>query len=188
MNTKTAKELMVPLDEYPLVDSQATVLDAVIILDESRRAMEPGRQPYQAVLVADRNGRIVGKLGQLALLRALEPGSQVARDQSTLEKAGVSDTVMQTALDHMRVLQRTLSRMCLAGASLPVTTVMHAFNEHIDIDTPICEVIHHMVNWKTLSILVTEKVRPVGLVRLSDVCDEVIRQMLKVAPGAEKED
>lgn len=187
MNATKAGDIMVPLKDYPLVDSSATVLDAVVRLDESRRTMEPGRQPYQAVLVSDSSGAIVGKLGQLSLLRALEPRSHVADDHDTLERAGVSDAVMETALGHLRTLQWELSEMCQGAASLPVRTVMHPVKEHIDIAAPLCEVIHQMVAWQTLSVLVTEDGRPVGLVRLSDVCDEVINQMRQTAPGRDDE-
>jgi hypothetical protein len=130
-----------------------------------------------AVLVADSEGNIVGKLGQLAILQALEPRSRVVNDQYTLDKAGVSDSVMQTALDHYRVLKGNLTDMCEGAAAVPVKSVMHPIREHIDVDAPMCEVIHQMVVWQTLSVLVTENGRPVGLARLGDVCDEVIRQM-----------
>jgi hypothetical protein len=166
---------MVPLSEYPMVDASATVLEAVIRLDECRQKMEPGRQPFQAVLVADRDGRIVGKLGQLALLRAMEPRSQVARDWHTLRQAGVSDSMVEQAMDNLRMLKRPLDDLFHAAASLPVNTVMHAVYEHIDISTPIGDIIHHLVEWQTLSIIVTENDRPVGLVRLAEVFDELFR-------------
>ena len=168
---------MVSLEEYPVIDESATVLDAVTKLDESRRQMGPGRQPFQAVLIADADGNIVGKLGQLALLKALEPGSQIYMDQDTLEKAGVSDTILEKALDHLRSFQQSFSDMCAGASTLPVKKLMHPVVEHINKGASIGEVIHSMVEWKTLSVLVTEKDRPVGLVRLSDLCDEVIQEM-----------
>jgi hypothetical protein len=181
MKSKTAGDLMVPLDEYPIVDASASVLDAVIRLDEFRKRMEPGRQPFQAVLVADKNGSIIGKMGQWALLKTLEPIRQVYVDEDTLEKAGVSDQIMQTALDHLRSFRREFSDMCEGAKALAVSKVMHPIREHIDIGDSIHDVIHWMVTWRTLSLLVTERGRPVGLVRLSDLCDEVIAEMLKMA-------
>jgi len=188
MSATKAGDLMVPIDEYPIVDSSATVLEAVIRLDECRRNSESDRQPYQAVLVTDKNRKIVGKLGQLALLRALEPRSHVADDQDTLNRAGVGDALMETALDHLRSLQLGLSEMCLGVSSLPVRFVMVPFKEHIDVDVPIGEVIHQILEWQTLSVLVTQDDHPVGLIRLSDLCDEVMRQMRQTANSADSED
>jgi hypothetical protein len=181
MDKKTAGDLMVTLDEYPIIDASATVLDAVIRLDASRKKMGMGRQPFQAVLIADENGHIIGKLGQLAILKALEPSSQLFGDRHALEKAGVSDLIIKAALDQMRAFQSGFCEICKSAASMPVRTAMHPFKEHIDIATPIREVIHLMVEWQTLSILVTENNRPVGLVRLSDLCDEVIAEMYRAS-------
>lgn len=181
MKNLNAADLMVSLDEYPVIDEMATVLDAVLRLEECRRNMDPGRQPFQAVLVADSMGNIVGKLGQLAILKALDPESQLHLDQDTLEKAGVSNTLFEMALDHFRSLQGEFSDMCEGAMAVPVSKVMRPLVEHIDIRASIREVIHSLVEWKTLSVLVTENGRPVGLVRLSDVCDAVISEMRRKA-------
>lgn len=188
MKVIKAKDIMVPIDQYPIVDSSATVLDAVNCLAESRCNSDPSKQPFQAVLVADKHGDIVGKLGQMALLRALEPQSLVVENQNTLNKAGVGDSIMKTALNHYRSLQRELSEMCFAAAALPVRYVMIPFKEHIDVNVPICEIIHQMLVWQTLSVLVTEKDQPIGLVRLVDLCDEVMKQMRQTATKANSED
>ena len=188
MSAKKAGDIMVPIDEYPTVDSSATVLDAATLLAESRSNSEQGKQPYQAVLVADKNGKIIGKLGQLAFLRALEPRSQVASDKDTLKKAGVSEAIMQTALDHMSVLQRRMSEMCLMAKTMSVQNVMHPFKEHIDVDAPICDVIHQMVEWQTLSVLITKHDHPVGLIRLSDLCDEAMARMRQTTISTDSED
>ncbi len=188
MSAKRARDIMVPLDEYPIVDASATVLDAVIRLDEARRRSASDRAPFLAVLVTDTQGAIVGKLGQLALLRALEPRSLVVEDRDTLDKAGVSDEVMETALGHYRALQRELSELCPGAAALPVSSVMAPFTEHIDIDAAIGEVIRKMQAWRTLSLLVTDNDRPIGLVRLTDLCDEVMQQMLETATRANPKD
>jgi len=179
---------MVPLDEYPMVDSSATILDAVIRIDELRQSMVAERHPYQAVLVTDQNGDIVGKMGPLALLRALEPRSHFVEDQDTLDKAGVSDSVMQTALDHFSSLQQGLDEMCPGASTIPVRSVMHPFKEHIDVDAPICEVIHQIVVWQTLSVLVTRQDRPVGLVRLTDLWEVVMGYMKNITTRSDSED
>ena len=181
MSRKTAKDLMVPLEAYPVVDSSATVLEAVMKLEESRRRTGTGRQPFQAVLISDERGRIIGKLGQLTLLKALEPSRRTLVDQDTLEKAGVGDTIIETALDHMRSFRQEFPEICRSAAALPVREVMHPVREHIAVGASMGEVIHSMVRWQTLSLLVMENDRPVGLVRLSDLSDAVIAEMLRTA-------
>ncbi len=187
MVVKKAGDIMVPLNEYPIIDSSATVLDAVIKLIESRRISKPDRQPYQAVLVADKNKQIIGKIGQFAILKSLEPQSRVSDNHDALKRAGVSDELIETALDHVRSLQQGLAEQCPSAFSLPARSAMTPFKEHVDKDAPIREVVHKMLEWQTLSILVTEDDYPVGLVRLSDLCDEVMRQMQQVSKSVDDE-
>lgn len=188
MALKNAGDLMVSLSDYPIVASSATIFDAVVRLDDSRRNTKIGKQPYQAVLVADKSGQVIGKVGQFALLKGLEPRSRVSVDKEALARAGVSDEIMATALGHYRSFQVDLSEMCVGAFERPVSSIMTPFAEHIDIDTAICEVVHKMLEWQTLSILVTERDRPVGLIRLSDLCDEVMRQMRQAGTNQVGED
>jgi CBS domain containing-hemolysin-like protein len=188
MNIFRAKDLMVPLDEYPVVDDTATVLDAVVSLNKSRRNQTPGQHPHRAVLIADNNGIIVGKVELFSILRALEPRSHIADDKDKLDRAGVGDEILKTALGHFRSIQLGLEDMCVGGATLPVRLVMIPIRDHVDVDTPVGDVIHKMLEWQTMSILVTKDNQPVGLVRLSDVSDVIMKQMQRTASERENGD
>ncbi|MCP4705966.1 MAG: CBS domain-containing protein [candidate division Zixibacteria bacterium] len=187
MIVKKAGDIMIPLCKYPIIDSSATVLDAILKLNKSRCNSESGKQPYQAVLVADKNKRIIGKIGQFAILKSLEPQSRVSDDHDALQRAGVSNELIETAFDHIRNLHQGLPEMCPGASALPVRSAMTPFKEHVDKDTPIREVVHKILEWQTLSILVTDDDYPVGLVRLSDLCDEVMRQMQQVSKSVDDE-
>jgi len=172
-DSRKVKDLMVPLDQYPQVNKNATLLEAATVLEDARRQMPRGRQPYQAVLVVDDGGAVVGKIGQLALLKALEPKSHVFDDLDTLRKAGVSTESLERVMEHSHLFQQELPDICLAAARIPVHNVMHPLTEHIDEDAPLGEAIHSLTVGQTLSLMVTRGSTPVGLIRLSDLCDEV---------------
>lgn len=181
MAIRKVKELMVPLSEYPAVAEDASLLEAVQVLDRAQDNLPPGRQPYRAVLVVDSDRRVVGKIGQLGLLKALEPQSTVVDDMPTLNRAGVSDRTLDSAMQHHRLFQQEMSDLCLAARSLRVRNVMHPITEHIDYEASLCEAAHQMVVWQTLSILVTRGNETVGLIRLADLCDEVVKDMKTAA-------
>lgn len=183
MAIRKVKELMVPLSEYPAVAKNASLFEAVLALDRAQENLPPGRQPYRAVLVVDSDKRVVGKIGQLGLLKALEPQSTVVDDLATLNRAGVSDGTLDSAMKHYRLFQQEMSDLCLAARSLPVRNVMHPITEHIDYEASLCEAAHQMVVWQTLSILVTRGNETVGLIRLADLCDEVVKSMKTAAEG-----
>ena len=184
MDNKTAKDLMVPLQEYPHVPDDADLGRAVAALDRAREQLPAGRDPYRAVLVVDHEGRVVGKIGQLALLKALEPQSSVLEDLALLTRAGVSDEFLAKTLEHHRLFRANLTGLCRAAAGLPVRRVMQPVTQSIEENASLSEALHNLVVWQTLSVLVTRDQRPVGLLRLSDLCREIIRH-IKTAPTTE---
>ena len=55
---------------------------------------------------------------------------------------------------------------------------MHPITEHIDADAVLGEAIHKFAEWRILSILVVDKSRPVGIIRLSDLFKEIWEDMI----------
>ncbi len=177
MNVKKVRDLMIPLSEYAVVPTSATLLDAVLALETAQRDLPPERQPYRAVLVADPGGKVVGKIGQLAFLRALEPKYGIVDDLGKLARAGISSEFVGSMMEHFQLFRDNLNDLALRGSTIPVVDVMHPVTESIDEEALLSEAIHRIVTWQTLSLLVTRSKDVVGLLRLSDVCDEIFRQM-----------
>jgi CBS domain-containing protein len=177
MDNTCVKDLMVPLEEYAVVSEDATLLDAVQELEEAQKKVPAERQPYRAVLVIDKNRKIVGKIGQLAFLKALEPKYSLVSDLGKLAQAGLSSEFISSMMEHFQLFRDSLTDLVLRYGSISVKDVMHPVTESVDENATLSEAIHRIVTWQTLSLLVTRKSEVVGLLRLSDVCDEVFRQM-----------
>ena len=58
---------------------------------------------------------------------------------------------------------------------------MHPLSESVEESASISEAIHKIVMWQQLSLLVTRGDEVVGLIRLSDLYDEVALQMKSLA-------
>jgi CBS domain-containing protein len=172
---------MVPIDEYPMVSERATLLEAIRVFNAAQRNQAPGRQPYRAVLVKDDGGRVVGKVGQMAFLRAIEPRRSMLKDVEGLGRAGVDSGYVDSILANYRLFEEPFSDMCLRSLNLRVKDAMHPVNETISEDAGICEAIRLIVQWQQLSLLVMRGESAVGLLRLSDLCDEVARQMMRAS-------
>ncbi len=177
MNTKNIRDLMVSLDEYPQISSDATVYDAIMTLDRYQVNRPPERQAYRAVLVADSNRNIVGKIGQLAFLKALEPRFRPEDARNELEIAGVSDDHISTMMDSIRLVMNGFTNLGARAKSVKVSSVMHPVAESIDIESGLAEAVHKLIEYQTLSLLVMEKGNVVGLIRLSDLLDEITREI-----------
>ncbi len=177
MEIKSVKELMVPRDQYALVSQEATLLEAIVAIEEAQKRRDRRRQPFRAVLIADKNDKIVGKIGQLAFLKALQPQRDILRDTSKLASAGVSEQFMSSVMDHYRFFQDNLSDLCLRASNLKVKDVMHPVSESIDENASLGEAITKIIQWECLSVLVTRGTEVVGLLRLSDLCQEIADYM-----------
>ena len=182
MTSKRVKDLMVSLDQCPVVSEGATLLQAVLALEEAQKKLPPGRQPYRAVLIVDDKKRIVGKIGQLALLRALEPRYSVIGDLESLSAVGITEEFVSSMMEHYRFFQEDLRDLCAQTSRLLVKEVMRPVKQSIDENATLPEAIHKIVMWQTLSILVTRGTEVVGLLRLSDLSDEIAAE-LKAAAG-----
>jgi len=73
MDRKKVKDIMIPVEEYATINKDASLLDMVYILDESNKKLPEGHHKLRSVLVTDLYGDIIGKIGHLVFLKALEP-------------------------------------------------------------------------------------------------------------------
>ncbi|MBD3402602.1 CBS domain-containing protein [candidate division GN15 bacterium] len=169
MEHSVVRDLMVPLDEYAVVSIDATLADAVRALDEAQARLPEGRQPHRAVLVTDHNGTIVGKIGQLAFLKGLEPKYNMMGEFDRMSRAGVSDELMSTMRNHFQLFEDPINDICERGATVPVRDVMHPVKESVAESATLTEALHHFVVWQQLSLLVTAGGKVTGLLRLSDL-------------------
>jgi CBS domain-containing protein len=178
MDKKTVRDIMVPLDEYPVVSEDASILDALKALKEAQKKLPEGRQPHRAVLVIDKNKKVIGKIGQLAFLRSLEPKYNMLGDLKALSRVGLSSEFIASMMDQFQFFSESLTNLIPHAGQIKVMDVMHTVTEHIDVNASIREAIHQIVILQTLSILVTRDGEVVGLIRLSDLFDEISRVML----------
>jgi hypothetical protein len=173
MEGKKVKELMLSLEGYPRVREDATLLEAINALELAQLNLPPGRQPHRAILVLDKQGKVVGKLGHLCFLRALEPKYADLGNISVLSHTGVSSEFIQSMMESMRFWHGDMEDLCRRGRFVLAKDAMLPVSESIDEDAGICEAAHQFVMLQTLSILVRRGENVVGILRLSDLFEEV---------------
>jgi hypothetical protein len=173
MQLKLVKDLMVPLHEYPNVSEQGTLADAVIALDKSQNTLPAGFHPHRAVLVISASGEVIGKIGQLAFLKALEPGYNALGDLQLLSKSGLSAELIDAMKNNLNFWNDSLENICSRALTIRVKEVMHPFSESVDENASLTEAIHAIVMGQTLSLLVRREQRITGIIRLSDLFSEV---------------
>jgi CBS domain-containing protein len=180
MKTQMIKNLMVPLSEYATVPVDATLLDAVVALEKAQAAFDQTKYRHRAVLVLDKDNQVVGKIGQLDALKALEPKYQDIQDPVTPGAyRHFSKSLLKSILEQHRLFDQPLKDLRRKTASLKVRDFMYTptEGEYLSENATLDEAIHMLVMGHHHSLLVTRGRRIVGILRLTDLFATVFHSL-----------
>jgi len=179
VDTATVKDLMVPLSEYATVSEEATMQEAVEALERAQGAFDPTRHKHRAIVVLGKDNNVVGKIGQLDVLRALEPRYENMGDPDHLSRAGFSQEFLKNMLDKFNLWQEPLTDICRKAAKIGVKKIMYtpSGGEYVDENATLNEAIHQMVMGHHQSLLVTRGDEIAGVLRLTDLFTEVCERI-----------
>ena len=171
MKTFKVKDLMVPLEEYATIPEDANLYEAVMALEKAQVEFDQTKYRHRAILVYDRNNKIVGKLSQLDVLRALEPKYDEMKSDSAITHFGFSKKFLGSLLETYKLFDKPLEHICKKAGEVRVGRYMHrpTEGEFIDVEASLDEAIHQLVLGHHQSLLVTEKEEIIGILRLTDV-------------------
>lgn len=175
MNSKQVGDLMVPLSEYATVYEDATLGEAVAALEKAQAGFGSGKHRHRAILILDKQRRIVGKVNFLAILRALEPKYDEMITDTGPWHLGFTRKFQKAMFESLRLWQDPLDKVCKKAAKVKVKTFMAVpgESEMIERDAPLGEAIHQLVIGHHQSLLVTQDGQVVGVLRLADAYQAV---------------
>lgn len=174
-----AGEIMVPLEEYATVSQEATMIEALEALEKAQASYTKSPYRHRAVLVLDEEGRVVGKLSQLDVLRGLEPRYGDLFDYTKLIRRGYTRQYITSMVRDHQLLNRPLAALCRRLAAKKVREVMYTPDEgeYVDAEDSLNTAIHQLIVGHHQSLLVTRAGRVAGVLRLTDVFQAVSGQM-----------
>ena len=180
MKKTLVKDLMVPLSDYVTVPDDATLGEAVAALKKSQADCEPGKHPHRAILVFDKNNEIVGKISLLSVLRGLEPKYEDMLSDRGPIHLGFTRSFQTKLIEQLRLWETPLEHICEKAARLKVHAFMNApeKGEYIDLTATLDEAIHLIVIGCHQSLLVADKNKVVGVLRLIDVFEVVAESVM----------
>ncbi len=181
MKSYLVKDLMVPLEEYATVTEDATLYEAVLSLEEAQENFEDRHTRYRhrAVLILDKNGKVVGKLGQLDVLRALEPKYQEKIQGEGLHRYGFTRDFMKSMLEDYHLFANPLDDICRKAGEQSVKKFMYtpSEGEYVSEEASLDVAMHQLIMGHQQSLLVTAGKKIVGILRLTDVFAAVFHKM-----------
>jgi CBS domain-containing protein len=170
MKSIRVKEAMVPLKDYATVPENATMHEAVLALEKAQAEFDQSRYHHRAILVYNDQNKIVGKISQLDLLKALEPRYDKVLNVDALSRTGYSMDYIKT-LSHTGFWTKPLDDICRKAADVQVKNFMYSpgDGEFVAEDAELNEAVHKLIVGKHHSLLVTRGDEIVGVLRLTDV-------------------
>ena len=179
MKSINVKDLMVPLSEYATVSEEATLYEAVMALEKAQEEFGKTGHPYlhRAILVYDRNRKIVGKVSQHDVLKALEPKYMEMGDMKSLSGYGFSHSFIKSMMSQYSLLDKPLNGITRKAAERKVKNFMYrpGEGEYIEDEASLDAAIHQLVMGQHQSLLVTRGHDIVGILRLTDVFTAVFQ-------------
>ena len=179
MSDYLVRELMVPLSEYATVPEGSTLFDAVLALEKAQEEYDYTKYRHRGVLILNKNKRVIGKLSQLDVLRALEPKDANPGEDKELRQFGFSSNFVGNVRKQRRLQASPLKDLCSNAAKLKVEDFMQAPSEgeFIEHDASLQIAILQLVVGHHLSLLVTKSEEIIGIVRLTDVFAAIFHTM-----------
>jgi CBS domain-containing protein len=95
-----------------------------------------------------------------------------------LERAGVGDDLRESSMRMLDFLTGDLVDICERARSVKVRDFYTSATVSIQEDAPLSDAIAMFLSHQTLSLLVRRREETVGILRLSDLFDELSRQIL----------
>jgi CBS domain-containing protein len=173
------KELMVPLSEYATVPKGSTLFDAVLALEKAQEEFDHTKYKHRGVLILDKKKRVVGKLGQLDVLRALGPRDEGQDETGDLSQFGFSSNFIQRLRKLKQLKAAPLKDLCSKASKLKVEDFMQTPSEGeiIEQDASLEMAVMQLVNGHHISLLVTRNKNIIGILRMTDAFAAVFHTM-----------
>jgi CBS domain-containing protein len=170
-NPHQIRHLMVALSEYVTVDQDATLAQAIAALAQAQDRLGPGRHRHRAALVTDAEGRVVGKVSQVDVLRALAPRLSSQGRMDAITRLGFNPEFIQSASDSFGLREGPLSALARRAESVRVRDIMTTptAREFVEESASLEQAIDQLALGKHQSLLVTRGDDVVGILRLTDV-------------------
>lgn len=181
MKNYTIKDLMVPISEYASVLEGSTLFDAVLALEKAQERFDHTKYHHRAILILNKENRVIGKLSQLDVLRAIEPRNEQAEKIDDIGRFGFSEKFIHSIRDQNRRQGVFMENIREVAMKIKVEDFMQAPSEGeiVEENTSLDTAIHQLVMGTHLSLLVTRGEEIIGILRMSDVFAAVFHAMKK---------
>ncbi len=175
MENITVKDMMVPLTGFVSVSEDDSLFDAVQALEKAFDIDEGMKYQRKAILVSGKDGKVVGKVSQLDVIRALEPKYDQMDSSRAMSRFGFNTKFIGTMFEQFNLWNKPLDEICRKAPLIKVKRFMYTLTdgEYVDQDASLNEAVHNLIIGSHQSLLVTKEKEIIGILRLKDVFKKI---------------
>lgn len=179
MEKMKVRELMRPVEDFPRISSQVTLLEAIGALEEAQDRFLSGKAEQRIMLVYDGKGQIVGKLSPMDVVQGLEPNYEGVDSLATLPRYRLAQSVLESMKEELRLWLKPLSELCAKANRLKIEKFIKlpTPDHMVNADDSMDKAFHLFVIGRHDSLFVKDGDRIVGLIRFSDVYKRIVKTM-----------
>jgi CBS domain-containing protein len=181
MKNLKVKKLVVPLDEFLVVNKDTSLLEVILSLKEKK---EKNANFHSTVFITDDRGKFIGKISILDILRGIEPKYKEVSDVD-LSRFGYSEDFVLSILKNYDLWAHPLENLCQNIPNILASEVARDIdtNETVSTEDSLDLAVHKMVMNNYTLLLVEEDGSFVGVLRSIDlfffICEQVEKCDLK---------
>ncbi|MDY0131813.1 MAG: hypothetical protein RBR53_04005 [Desulforegulaceae bacterium] len=174
------RDLMRPIEAFPVISSDASFMDGVVTLENVDEQFKSGKTPERILLVHDKNGKVIGKLSPMDIVQGLEPNY----DYIDRVKSGQYGKMIRSWLlamkNQLQLWHKPFEELCERANKIKIYDFikMPKSDQMVMIDDSIDVAFHLFVLSRHGSLFVKEGENIVGLILFSDIYKK-IRESIK---------
>lgn len=174
------KDLMVSVADCATVDQEATIREAIQIIERARgQQHSKGRTcHYRALLVLNKDKEVVGKLDYIDIVKNMEPkyrSQKIAEATAHIFAAGLSSALLKSMMHRYSFWDVPFETRCQQVLAVKVNECMHnpGNDECVQQSDSLELAVHQLVIGRHQSLLVIENDTVVGMLTLTDLFERV---------------
>ena len=174
MRTRTAVEIMIPLEQYPHIPYWFTLRQAVAEMEKSELECHGRKSLPRALLVFDEKYQLLGIVRRRDILAGLEP--KFLRTMPMPQRKQLFDVEVDPEL--LEMTSGKMSKAMRDQAEQQVSEVMQQVGATVEMDDRLPKIVYKMLRIDLNLLPVMEGHKVVGVVRSVDVFREVANIIL----------
>ena len=165
------QDVMIPVDQYPSVNPECTLQEAIRILDETKLEVNGRTTSPRALLVLDKDGNFRGCLRRREIMGGLEP--KFLMSEPVHYRMKLFDVNLDPNLSELCNTQ--VRKGIRDQANRPVSEVLRPIETSLNYDDHLMKAIYEMVVYGLSIIPVVREQKVIGIVRSIELLHELAK-------------